>query len=605
MSPVTKSDAPQLTTIGQQMWRCPSGVSPIVVNPSGCAGCQHAAAHNIAERLDVNLPLNPTGGRYQSIPLAERQDVASMLALTGRLWLIDHVHRGLIGAEVIYNLGPAADNGSQAWTYEIIGSGPGYLDIRGPNPKFLPVSASRLNPEWPLPDPVTGTLGRIVFSAGSYSLPAGSVVRFLYPSALADRVYPIISKVIPPTSNALDGVTFRVELGDFDATNSRQPWDAAFPPADGKYWCEVRAELLGAATWKDYQAPREIQFAQRRIEIADASGEVELLASDGTGTRVIFPRDAPASFVVEVDGEPLGGIDWNARLRTDRQNDGTYRSWIDLAGLGLTSCDVVCWVEARAGDSGRIPVAAQCIYSRRDLSGSWVHDDEQHCGQADRASGFDQFHDACWLPGKCDQFRLADPLDMDDAAFLASLWSRAGFVIEQGVAGISSSRNFTFAQRGGASIQGLVGSFSDRVPGSLAARREEWVSRALGKRVQWEADGDEAQGLVHGAFWLSPYRFPESAEPGAGLLEYRPSAFGPLQPGVVAELVTGWDAGKPPGDRHPWRYSASTSVYSYIHGGGSLRNVNSPSPSEGYIVAVDLAQGGGPEASRIRSLYGS
>jgi hypothetical protein len=586
------------------MWCVPTGLGTTVVPPPTCRGCPWEAAHGVAEYLQADLPLNPAGGRYALIPEAQRPSISVMRKIASKLWLLDLMHRGLIGADVLYNLGPAADNGSQSWTFEVLGGGPGYIDIRGPNPKFLPVSSSRVNPSWPFADPVTGTYGRLVFTTGSYSLPAGSQVRFLYPSALADRVYPIVSRVLPPSSNELDDVTFRLEIGGFNATNATQPWDAAFPPADGKYWCEVRVELLGAQVWKDYQTPREIQFVALRASLGSPTGEVELLASDGTGTRVLFPGQAQGSFRVFAS-TPTNNISWGSRLRTDKVGPTQYRTWLDFTGLQLEDVVVEYYAEARAGDAGRVPVAAQCRHAKVDPTGSWVMAATQHCAEADRASGVDEFHEACWLPGKCDRFSLVDPLDMDDAGFLASLWSRAGFVLLQQVPGFSNSRNFYLAQRGGPSIQSLAGSFADEVPGGFFEKRVEWAARALGKRVQWsDGDGNQSQGLIHGAWWLSPHRFPESAEPGSGVIEYWPDANGPLQQGIVAELVPGWADGKVAGDRFPWRYSAPTSVYDYSSGQGSLRTVNTPAQSEAYITAVELSVSGSAEARRLRALYG-
>jgi hypothetical protein len=116
--------------------------------------------------------------------------------------------------------------------------------------------------------------------------------------------------------------------------------------------------------------------------------------------------------------------------------------------------------------------------------------------------------------------------------------------------------------------------------------------------VAWEVDGDEGQGHVAGGLWLRPYAFPE-ADP---VEVYAPTAFGALQAGNLTEMA-GWTVGKV--GLWPHRYSAGARLDEFTATPGSLRNVNSPAPSEAYVVAVDpsLARTGG-QGSRLRAIYG-
>jgi hypothetical protein len=589
------SDAPRLTTPGRSMWACPTGVTPVIVPPPGCVGCPLEEAHGVAAALSIAPGVDPPGGRYGLINSAERPDVEALHRLQSAIWLRDHIARGLVGDDTLYNIGEGGANASTAWTYEVLGGGPGFLDLRGPNPRMLTSGTSRLNPEWPLPDPIEGTLGRLVWKTRTLSMPAGAVVSFAWPSALHGKVHPIITRVLPPNTN--DPVaSFRVEVGSFDCSNANQPWDAAFPaPA---YHCEVRVEVEGAAHWKDFQAPRERSYVRRTVTLA-AGAVRELLASDGTGTRVLPPGSVPAALVVRLGEAVIFREDWAQRLLQDNGGPGgSERTRIDFTGTGLEDEELVVsyYCRAREGDAGFFPVSDACVHSRRDRSGSWDTGGGEHCAERDRATGT---HAAgCWATN-CSRFRLRDPLDMDDAEWLAGLWGRAGFVIRQGVPGQSSHRNFSLSQRGGPSILAMAGGFAAGTPAGIGAGTvTEWAEGAYGRRITWEVDGDEGQGHVAGGLWLRPYAFPE-ADP---VEVYAPTAFGALQAGNLTEMA-GWTVGKV--GLWPHRYSAGARLDEFTATPGSLRNVNSPAPSEAYVVAVDpsLARTGG-QGSRLRAIYG-
>jgi hypothetical protein len=298
-------------------------------------------------------------------------------------------------------------------------------------------------------------------------------------------------------------------------------------------------------------------------------------------------------------------INWQYHLRVVKKQ--SHKTTLNLSGLTFESVTVSYWAESTASDTVRVPVQGQCSKSRVDPSESYAHDGDEHCGATD-SSGFQSldagdvglYHEHCWLPGRCTGFTLGDESveTMGDKAFLGSLWTRAGWIAEQPVAGIPTLRLY---MRDGVSVEALCGSFADEVPGGFFPSRFEWFGRNLGKRVTWEDDGNEYQALVHGALYAAAYDF--SADGGP---VYAPDAgASSFALGIVAENVSGWTTGKTALLRgNPWRYATATNVYTYSTRDGSLGKVNTPVASESYIVAVD--RGAVAEAelvARLRRIY--
>ena len=599
-----KVDAPRRGDAGARMWCCPSYIAATPQNQiaGGCGGCVNRTAHNVTVDILVEVPLGTD--RYAMIPIEQRQDAEGFHRAGANLFLRSIVEWGYIGNEVVYNAGEAGDNASQFWVFEVVGGGVGYLSVKGRNPKALSTQGSRLNPEWPLPDPVTGTLGRLVWtSVVGVMVPCAAMVEFLAPSVLAGNATPIVTAVTCESVSP-DDVTFTLVFGDgFDASNARVPFDDAYPPADGKYFCSVRMEFLAPQLYKDYQAPVETQFARRSVTL-NGPGVHELKDSEGGSTRILFPSMAAGCFTAAFV-PVLEGVALESRLSTV-QSGGGYVTTLDLSDLDFDKVLVSYWAEATASDAFRVPVMGQCVHSKLDPTASYVHaDGPQHCGNTD-ASGFqnDLYHQACWLPGRCDGFALLDEsiTTMGDASLLASLWTRAGWVLEQQREGYSAAWNFRLYNRGGASVEALAGSFCDQVPGGRFPRRYEFHGRRMGKRVVYTTtEGDTHHQLAFGAFWLSPYNF------GNGAAVYAPDAadFDTLQIGIVAELVSGWVDGKAELLRgNPWRYAGTTNVYDFQGGGGSLAKVNTACDSEAYVVAVDVNEvADGSLVARMQGIY--
>ena len=187
---------------------------------------------------------------------------------------------------------------------------------------------------------------------------------------------------------------------------------------------------------------------------------------------------------------------------------------------------------------------------------------------------------------------------MGDANWWASLWTRTGWVLFQGVPGISSYRNFWLVWREGVSIGGLVGSWTDQVFRGKFETREEWAVRPLGKRVVYTDSEGQNHGLLHGATWLSGYSFIDGPS-------YQANANSSARAeGIISEAVDGWTTGKDAYNRYPWRYTGGTQVYEYTTGGGSMRNVNTFVDSEAYVAAINPGTSGAALASRLRQIYG-
>jgi hypothetical protein len=598
-------NAPRLTTTGQKMWCCPTlqgGAEMVAKSPAGCVGCSKQEAHAIADELLMALPLGLH--RYGAIPAKQRADVTRWHRLQSHLYLRSWILWGHIGNGSPYNAGAAGDNASQTWLYEIISAGAGTMTLSGPNPKYITSGKSRVNPEWPLPDPQTGATSRLIWETEPGALPAcGAAVEFLPVSVLAGRLNPLISRITMPDSNAAT-CEFTVHFDDgTDVSNAMQPYDLAFPPDDGKYHCGIRVEFLRPQAWKDYQAPFEGKVARRRQTLADGPGVYTLQDSEGGDTKILWPGMAANAVQVILDT----GIVPDVADRLDTTWDGTkHVTTLDLTDLTFSTGVAIFWAEATATDATRVPCQLQCSRSETDPTGSYIHDGgPQHCSRT-TASGFlaGKYHQRCWLPGKCNGFTLSDdsPGTAGDANFLGSLWTRAGWILEQGIPGTSAIRNFSFTQREGASIQGFAGSWCDEVPGGFFPRRWEYFGRRLGKHVAWtDGDGDEHMALIHGAFFLEAHDYSDSGGP-THIPDASDSTFAL---GTVAELVEGWSTGKTAMlAGFPWRGATETNVYTYATGGGSALLVNTPAVSEAYLTAINPNEVGDAAAvARLRSIY--
>jgi hypothetical protein len=594
------SNAPALTTEGRQMWRAPTawGANTIVKRLPECAGCARIDDHDVAEWIGRAMPA-PGTGRYSLVTANNRPDITRLHRLQTLMFLYGRTFFGLVGDAVLYNAGQAADNASQRYQFRIVSGEPGKLTLRGRHPGLLGLTASRINPEWPFADPITGEYSRIIFMGGTTSLPAGCVVEYLFPSILTGRTFPIVSKIIVPgTYSDIDDVQFEVEIGNNDGTNARAPYDSRYPAAGGLYFCFLRWQALAREDWKDFQAQLEMQVVRRRITVNNP-GVVALTNSDDDPTRVI-----PES--VQVVAFPPVPLNIPALLST---TGPPYATTLNLTGTGIEIATINYICEATGDEINRVPTMGQCRWAKKDPSGSWIHGTDQHCAKAATASGFAAglFHDGCWLPGRCNQFQVFDESTdtFGNAEWWASLWTRSSWVLFQGLPGISSHRNFWLVWREGPSIAGLTGSWTDTVFQGRFERREEWNGTPLGRRETYTTTAGDFQALIKGGIWEQAHRFPETSDPGDGALEYRANANSTsLRAGTIASIVDDWEVGKDNRNRYPWRYTASTGTYEFTTGGESMRNVNTFTTSEAIVAAANLETSGGETVERLRPIYG-
>lgn len=600
-----KSDAARGTTSGRKAVAFPTldGITPTSVRPSGCAGCAHAAAHDVCEALAF---LPPHGeGRYDRVPVDVRPDVQTMHDVQAALFRAAYCFQGYIGNELLYNVGASGDNGSQFVTYEVVSAAGDVLTLKGPNPKRVLIGSLRVNPEWPFPDPATGLTSRLVPEGREYALPAGASVEFSYPSVLERKARPMIVKVNPPATDAATA-EFTV-IVDQTVENATSPLDLAFPPGDGKYWCRVRWEATSPARWLNLQAPHETQFTRHTAEFTSAAVH-ELLDTGGNSTRVLWPGMLPGAALVTMHRqgggtELVGAV--ASLLETVQTGTGTWETTIDLTGFDFVAtyekAVVVYHPEARAADDYRLPFQSSCSHSQVDFSGSYVHRGGRRCQLVD-SSGFEAYEGECWQPG-CDGFALGNtvesygsgeylPDDMGDAGFWGGLWHRASWIVQQGVPGMSAARNFSLSRPsgGGPSVQSLCGAFVDEVPGGLFASRNEHESPKLGQLLEWtDEDGHERMGLWTGAFYGAGVLFDSDGPDKRWVAGTTPAA------GGIAAAVSGWGT-KDEADgvamntglaRLPWRNVGRTSVYSFAGGGNAMGRTNEVHEnSEAFIVAI-------------------
>jgi hypothetical protein len=596
-----RENAARRTTAGQRMWCTPTltgGASEVINHPAGCEGCSKIASHNIAETVGFTLPVNRH--RYEVIPDINRQSVAIMSKIEAAIWLYSYILNGYIGGDILFNAG-AANNGSQTFRYKVIAGGEGFLTVEGTNPRRLQATVFRVNPNWPFPDPITGSTARLIpDQAGGTMIPCAASVEFVG-SCLAGKAKPVATMIDIEDTNEDEVAEFDLVFGDgFDATNATEPADAAFPQDD--YFCDVRLEFFNPGRWNDYQAPKEAKFtAQQRIF---TTAEVHNLTdSDDDDTRIIWPTLADGAFSVVFDPPLSEPINIVSRLETTGDSVAGYVTTLDLSDLTFTECVVNYYAESVATDTAFIPIMGACRWSKLDLTGSYTHEGgPQHCGKA-FSTGLQGglFHNDCWLPGRCDNFQIFDesPQTMGDFSHLSSLWHRADWIIVQGIPGLSATRNFSLEKRLGASIQSFTGSFRNVAFNGFFPRREEFFGTPLGKLLEYtDGDGNERIALLHGAFYLEPYDFTSVGGP-----VYTHNANSAPQPGIIAEAVTDWEDGK--SDFFPFGGCGATNVYSYQGGAGSPWNrVNSTADSEAYIVAIDVAAVQEPElVSRLRGIY--
>ena len=485
---------------------------------SGCAGCSKFTAHGEPCRALASRVLFGDQ-RADLVHPEHRIDADYLRDLQSYFFKLGYVANGYPGLQFIYNLGiGTANNVVQHTTYEILSIDPENarrLRWRGPDPRAVGFPISVPNPDFVAPG-----LGepRLLTLPGSNRLPVGSSVLFQFPSCLFGRLNPYIEKIEEPSGEVGGTKDFWVVLSH-TARYARTPWDAAFPPADGKYFALVYSYLVSPEGWDDYQGSTpEAQFALREDVEYDAGdiedGELELLDSDGGSCRVLLLGDRLRVVLEFEGGEAVLVPDAMARIRTEDTDVNQWRTTLDLQGISLEGLErvvVTYWPEAVAGDEVLINGRGRCAYSKYSIDGYGEATDGFICEntqcskyQAGKYGGA-----TCW-DTEATGFTLEAQEADSERALMSKFWSAEPLTLQQGGVGsqigsaASSHRNFAFNRAGGRvpSVLSVCGGFFHRPLVAVSvARTDSWFGPRMGaRRTFTDNDGRPWHEVKHGFF---------------------------------------------------------------------------------------------------------
>ena len=568
---IEKDDAPRRSVDGQRgiCWPSTTFDPETPVRLSSCDDCGKEASHNIATNIEVEIPHGEA--RHDRVAANQRYDVATFDKVQSALFHLAWVLHGYIGDEVILNVGNTANNASQKIRYEVKAVNGAILTLEGPNPKRIEIGRSVENPEW-FPGSDEPRLIAVPFT---FALPYGCRVEPVAPSVLAGKKRFLLSSWQLPSSDD-EIVEFNATVVG-DASNIIAPFDLAQPPTDGKYYVDLRAEILYPQKWLNLQAPIETQFAKRVVQLTTMpTWPLRLKDSDGGDTRILYPGMRPNAFrATYIKGGDAVVVAVTTAHLTTTQSGGAWTTDLDLTGLVPADADELTleyWHEALAANTPRQPFAGSCAHSQ-----SHPHISNQRICMARDCSQRETHEEECWQPD-ASRFALGEkgapsygapmgafPDRVDDALFWSSLWHRVSWVLNQRY----PLPEFELERPAGAgpSIAELLGGWLDEVPGGLFAERAPWHQPVLGRRYTWQEDSNQYHGLVYGAWYSRAFDFdstggPSYAYDGDNLLA-----------GTLPWLMgSGWSAGKD-GFEYPWRFTGRTNVYTYSHGGSSMGNV--------------------------------
>ncbi len=609
-----KSDVARVATDGERSLHWPAWSPSLTkkkVIEGACAGCSKEATHNVCKLLGFDVPHGE--GRGDRLPAANKLRVADVNRIQSGLAVLAHAGHGQVESNVVFATS-AGQNASQSWTYEITAvPGAKRLTLKGPNP------------------------GRLVSGDVVCSMPVGAEVVYASPSALSGKNRPMITKIHPPASEDSDDVTFDVEVS-IGCGSAREPIDLANPPVDGKYYCDVRFELLMGAHWLHVVAAKETAFT-RRVGVEFTTDAVhELLDTDGNSTRVLWPGMLEGAITAQLfNGATAGPMvdvlevyDGAPRLVTVDTGARAWETTLDLRGLGIgttyTKAVVTFHPEATASDTWRLAFAGSCAHSYVEASGSYAHDGDHRCAVVD-STGFATYRgEWCWKPGSCDGFALGDkvgyfgaadflPDDGANVAWWSGIWHRADWLLRQKVAWVSTPLGTAYVLErkpgGGPSVFSLLGGFVQSVPSLTGvATVEPWAGPVWGQRVTWtDGDGHEHQRIVPGAFVAQGMDL--SADGGPDL---RSDASTDPEMGGLPTEVAGWltktdglGGALPDGlAALPYRLTGGMQPYAYQHNGGAFGRASSRwTSADMAITSIDLTEPGDASlAAWVRGRFG-
>jgi hypothetical protein len=489
--------------------------------------------------------------RHQNVPSTQKADAEFLMELQSALWVAHYTHNGVLRG-TLYNLGAAtANNVSQQTTYEIVAANGNTLTLRGRDPRLLISPLSITNPNWPMeapiemkPDDVTDAewhgdpppatngkkYARLISSGIFHALPLGSAIEFAYPSIIYDKCQPYVKKVILPDGmpdgmpDDVENVTFEIVCSS-DVSHARKPYDKAFPPFQNKYYCTLYYYSVSPEAWANYQTPQETWYTRHTVTITKAeldavSGLIPLKNTAGHNTRVLHPSMASISVAYKIQDNPLlipYPVDDTCLNVT--QSGNNFISTIDLSALTLidniTEVTISYCPEAVPTDEWIIPYSKTCANDQVDYTGSYVHANGRRCTNIDcqKFRHGDYQAGNCWMTEDADHFALGDEQgnfpasDAGDSKYISRLWHRTSLILEQGMPGSSSHRNFAYRRppEGGPSLIEIMGSYYHDVPGGFFARREPVHPPSLGQRREWTEDGNKCHEIIYGAYEARTY----------------------------------------------------------------------------------------------------
>lgn len=590
-----KSNSPMRTAAGLAWSDLPAtGNTEVGVQLPSCATCPKLAAHNPCSRLGWKVAHGDTS--YGDVSSGSRVSYREWKRIFQAAWQLAYVFQGMIGDDIIFNAGEGGDNASQFFDFEIVSVSGATLTLKGDNPKRLTLGRSIPNP-----DPFSGG-GALSTVTEYFALRLGARVEFRGASVLRGKLAPYITSITPPVSNAQGNVTFTVTLSS-NVSNAKQPYDAFYPPADGKYYCRVRFYQFHDPGWPNCQPPIEALFSRvtqsiTRAAAVGASGEPELLDTDGDPTRVIPPGVDPATAPTLVVEHPDGdfSVDPAGRIVTVQNGYLDWTTTLDVSDLltaypAATGFVATFRAESVAADAERIPHRGQCGNCQKDETGSYAHHDGWRCTQV-ACSGFASFKRNCWQPN-ASHFNLANEeggynagnantpaADVRNGTRLARLFTGVSWVIIQGIPGESSARNFHLELRGIPGLQEILGAWAGGVPSGLFASQTPFYSPALGIAT-WGTDGsgNDTVSIAFGAFNLrNTWTAGDDPEPGilptlAGSWEGQESATG----GADVARLNGFPAG----------WTGHTHLYSLDTSGSAYALTNRRVEQEVFVTGID------------------
>ena len=441
-------NVPARTDPGEKGIRFPSGSNESQITPG-----------------TVGFHIQPEEERHDRVATANRISNARLRRIQSAVCVSAYVAHGMpIGG--LYNAGSGANNPTEEFTVEVVSVNGNEMTVKGSNPKRLTVGISTINPEWPAPD-----TPRLITQQVETCLPLPAMVEFLSPSVLAHKLRPWVRAVQPPASDDPDDVEYVLELS-CSVSAARVAFDAAKPPADGKYYAKVHFWGVLMPRFANWQDDQEMQVEHVLLEDTTPGTSVELRRADGSLGRVLYPGAAPFSASYLKDGAWTLIANPEDRLSTVRSG-ASWLCSLDVEDLEPEEVEVSYWVEAVVPGvedpavTGVIPHSGTCLRSQQQ-PGGFEHDEGWRCtNTACEAFQSNLYEKTCWNPD-ADGFTLergAGPgpprADAQRSNNVSRMWSRRHITLVQGVPGVADHRNFSWELVDGPSLQELVGGLPD------------------------------------------------------------------------------------------------------------------------------------------------